>query len=101
MSLIEYDFPGNVRELENIISRAAIISDKIIENIMLSTDSKKTHPKALDLLPDQGINIDQLNKSLVEQALEKAYGNKTKAADLLGISRRRLYSMMKTYGIEY
>jgi len=100
LSLIEYDFPGNVRELENIISRAAIVSDKVIENIVLSTSAPGIDHQDIAMLPEQGINIDQLNKSLIEQALEKAYGNKTKAAGLLGVSRRRLYSMMKTYGID-
>jgi len=100
LRLMEYDFPGNVRELENIISRAVIVSENVIEEITLPQSFKsKRLSDQIGVLPESGIKIDELTKSLIEQALEKAAGNKTKAAKLLGVSRRRLYSMLKTYGI--
>ena len=99
---MEYDYPGNVRELENIISRAAIISENIIEDITIpeSLNKPAETSSSLNILPKEGVNIDELNKSLIIQALEHTDGNKTKAAALLGITRRRLYSMMKSYAIE-
>jgi len=101
LGLMEYDFPGNVRELDNIISRAAIVSEKVIEEMPITYSVKPTTSSdQIGILPDDGVNIDELNKSLIEQALHKAAGNKTKAAELLGVSRRRLYSMIKTYRIE-
>ena len=101
LGLMEYDFPGNVRELENIISRAVIVSENVIEEIKLPQSSKSAGlVNQIGVLPDSGIKIDELTTSLIEQALEKASGNKTKAAELLGVSRRRLYSMMKTYGFK-
>jgi len=99
--LMAYDYPGNVRELENILARAAIVSDSLIEDsdIVLSGEEHPGPASALDILPDAGINLDDLEKRLIVQALEKAGGNKTKAAGLLGITRRRLYSMMERFGI--
>ena len=49
-------------------------------------------------IPDEGINLDELEKRLIKEALQKAGGNKTKAAQLLGLTRRRLYSMMERFG---
>ncbi|KAA3617507.1 MAG: sigma-54-dependent Fis family transcriptional regulator [Calditrichaeota bacterium] len=103
LSLMEYDYPGNIRELENILSREAIISEKIIEEINLpaTSFSEESSPKQFGVLPEQGLIIDELLKNLIIQALEKSGGKKSKAAELLGVTRRRLYSMMETHGIEY
>lgn len=100
MKLMEYDFPGNIRELQNLIERAAIISGAIIEDIELpriTRDAK--HVPAGEALPPDGINLDAHIKSLLSQALEKA-PNKSEAARLLGITRRRLYSMMEKFGLD-
>jgi DNA-binding NtrC family response regulator len=99
MTLMEYDFPGNVRELENIISRAAIVSENVINDVILPNVALSQPINDPGILPDEGIDIDKLTKSLIEQALERVAGNKTEAAQLLGISRRRLYSMMKTFKV--
>ncbi len=99
--LMAYDYPGNVRELENILARASIVSDALIEDvdIALTGEEQKGRVTEVGLLPEEGINLDQLEKQLIEQAIRKAGGNKTKAAGLLGITRRRLYSMMERFGI--
>ena len=98
--LIEYDFPGNVRELENIIIRAAILAESIIEEDDLTMLENPRQKKGQDIytIPDEGINLDELEKRLIKEALQKAGGNKTKAAQLLGLTRRRLYSMMERFG---
>lgn len=54
----------------------------------------------LELLPDSGINLDELEQKLIREAVRKAEGNKSRAAELLGITRRRLYSMMERFHIE-
>ena len=51
-------------------------------------------------IPDDGIDLDEVEKNLIRGALEKAQGNKTKAAELLGLTRRRLYSMMERFDIK-
>jgi len=102
--LFEYDYPGNVRELENILARAAILSDGIIEDVDLPEDAaKKTDAERLIAgeIPDGGIVLDELEKDLIRSAIDKAKGNKSRAAELLGITRRRLYSMMERFKIEY
>jgi DNA-binding NtrC family response regulator len=101
--LMEYPWPGNVRELENCIERGLIMANgapialsHLPENIRLNFTAGFSQAMRL---PDEGISLDELEKSLVIQALEKAGGNKTRAAKLLGISRRAMYSKMSTHGI--
>jgi len=98
--LMDYDWPGNVRELQNAIERAAIVCDGIIEEKDLPphirSGDRQIHPFEL---PDEGVVLDDLEKNLIQQALEKAGGNKTRAAQLLGITRRRLYSLMERFHI--
>jgi len=98
--LMDYDWPGNVRELQNAIERASIVCEGIIEEKDLPPNvrggDRLVHPFEL---PEEGIVLDDLEKNLIEQALEKARGNKTRAAQLLGITRRRLYSLMERFHI--
>ena len=98
--LMEYDWPGNVRELQNVIERAAIMADKIITAMdfppFRSSDKFTTFQYKL---PEHGFQLDLFEKFLVQQALHRTDGNKTRAAELLGITRRRLYSMLKSLDI--
>ncbi len=101
--LLEYSWPGNVRELENCLERAAIIAAGApLEAAHLPEHIRQKkvleRPSAFRL-PETGLSLDELEKSLVLQALDMTSGNKTKAASLLGISRRALYSKMHTHGI--
>jgi len=99
--LMEYHWPGNVRELQNAIERAAIVcSDQIIRAEDLPAAIRQANlPGGGFELPDQGFQWDEFEKSLVLQALQKAGNNKTRAAELLGVTRRRLYSMMERFNI--
>ncbi|MCH8126225.1 sigma-54-dependent Fis family transcriptional regulator [candidate division KSB1 bacterium] len=101
-SLINYDWPGNVRELENAIERATILcGDQSIskEHFPLYIHSQKP-VKGFSELPDKGINLDEHERELIYQAITKSQGNKSKAANLLGITRRKLYSMMDRLGVK-
>ena len=103
-ALMDYDWPGNVRELQNAIERAAIVSDGWItvdDLPILNRAVGNPHaPKPGEfVLPDHGFQLDEFEKQLIYQALEKAEGNRTRAAEMLGITRRRLYSMMERFGI--
>jgi DNA-binding NtrC family response regulator len=99
--LIEYDYPGNVRELENIITRVALISDSIIDQVDLPAPQHEMAQQddPIERILDEGITLDDLERQLIIKAIEKASGNKSKAAQLLGITRRRLYSMMERWGM--
>jgi len=96
-ALMNYHWHGNIRELENIIERMIILSgdDKItvallppqFQGITTGRDSL-----SIDI-PEEGLSIDEVEKQLINKALKQAGGNKSKAAKLLGITRRKLYSM--------
>ncbi|MBN1982731.1 MAG: sigma-54-dependent Fis family transcriptional regulator [Chitinivibrionales bacterium] len=101
--LMEYGWPGNIRELENCMERSVIIAhgrpislDHIPTHIR---DNKTFANPALCTIPDSGISLDEVEKRLIIQALEKTNGNKSEAARLLGISRRQIYSKMQTHNI--
>jgi two-component system response regulator AtoC len=98
--LIEYDWPGNIRELVNVLERAVIIADTTIDETHLAAEIRKNQSQHLLYdIPDEGIQIDEVEKKIITSALKKAGGNKTRAAELLGVTRRRLYSMMHKFNL--
>jgi len=107
-----YAWPGNVRELRNVIERVMILEDgdtitaKYLPRGVLRGDaithtappSEPQKPEARPLLfklPPEGIVLDDLEMSLVEQALERSNNNQTRAAEMLGISRDQLRYRLK------
>ncbi len=101
--LLEYSWPGSVRELENYLERAAIVAaggPLEIKHLPEQVQQKRVLGRPIAFrLPETGISLDELERSLILQALEMTAENKTKAAGLLGISRRALYSRMHTHNI--
>lgn len=100
--LMNYSWPGNVRELENIVERSLIMSG--MEGIRtpdlpphIRNLSSPRSDVALEI-PADGLSLEEVEKNLIKNALDKAGGNKSKAAKLLGITRRKLYSMMERLG---
>jgi two-component system response regulator PilR (NtrC family) len=92
--LMEYDFPGNVRELENVIERAvALCRGDTIDVDGLPPTVLERQPASRDVrIPDEGVNLDRLmseyEKSLLLEALRQTGGVKKRAAQRLGISFR-------------
>jgi len=84
--LQRYDWPGNIRELENVIQRAVIMSDKIVEI--------EHFPEALKYninFPDEELlPLKEIEKRYIQKVLNATNNNKTKAADILGIDRKTL-----------
>ncbi|MFB3070664.1 MAG: sigma-54-dependent transcriptional regulator [Nitrospirales bacterium] len=96
-----YSWPGNVRELDNAISRAVVLStDPAIasEHLRLTEEFRQTLPSSDNLTYHDA--IDQYGRYLVEQALQQAGGNQTKAAAALGLQRSYLARMVKQKKIE-
>ena len=105
--LCDYHWPGNVRELENTITRALVLArgNLIDHSEILLLDSKHENSKQnwadlAQLRNGWKDNLETLERSLVERALAEASGNKSKAAEVLGIHRRLLYEKLRQYGLE-
>jgi DNA-binding NtrC family response regulator len=121
-----HTWPGNMRELKNVLERALVFHapieisahqielDPIVEAIEFGTNpyaavspqsssrtlEYRTQPSASPmLLPEQGINLEDLERDLLLQALDRARNNQTKAAELLGISRHTFRYRLEKHGI--
>ena len=100
--LTHYPWPGNVRELRNVCERLCILlAGKTIEEHNLPPEivSGKPSESREILLPEAGINLEQVEIDLIRQALERTRGNRSQAARLLGISRDTLLYRMQKHGI--
>lgn len=92
--LMKYSWPGNVRELQHTIEKAVILSDSSIlkpDDFILRTSSKVSSLNSLSL--------DEMEKQLIEAALEKHNGNYTAVASQLGITRQTLYNKIKRHDL--
>jgi len=104
-----YDWPGNVRELRNVIERASILEDGdlITMKYVPRSVAAGAQPTSSDEvpaagaraasfdLPMSGVSLEEVEMSLVSQAIERSGGNQTKAAELLCISRDQLRYRLK------
>ncbi len=111
-ALLSHDFPGNVRELENILERATIIETKDVISVeslppnvtKMGTQEEVSIPFYPDLVDGEAISLDEemdrLEKRMLLKALEKTGGNKTEAAKLLNISFRSMRYRLEKHGIE-
>jgi two-component system response regulator AtoC len=95
-----YDFPGNARELHNLMERASVLSSgPVISPADLPTELCKLKPQ-----PDVGFrladNMAMAERACLRKALNHCEGNRTNTAELLGISRKNLWEKLKHYQIE-
>jgi DNA-binding NtrC family response regulator len=94
--LESHSFPGNIRELRNIIERAVILSDGI--NLNKSQLPKEILDRSVSAL--HSLVLEDVEKNHILSVFKQTEGNKTKAAELLGIGLTTLYRKLQSYGIE-
>ncbi|MEI6577051.1 MAG: sigma-54 dependent transcriptional regulator [Bacteroidota bacterium] len=99
-ALMQYYFPGNIRELKNMIERAFILSDG--RRIKLKDLSIPGHgiATAAKASAAHSLNLDALEKDSITEALQRAKNNKTHTAELLGITRQSLERRMEKFGMK-
>ena len=101
--LINYNWPGNIRELENIIERCVVVNSKVLiteedlPSYITNYNQESSIEKQCDSLDSV---IDTAEKTVLIKALRQCNGNRTKASELLGISRRSLHRKIIKYNIE-
>ena len=97
--LTRYAYPGNVRELQNIVERAVVMArGPVVTRADLPVEVQKAAPAPVaDTLPAQ---VEELEKKAIAQALERAGGVQSQAAEILGLSERNLRYKLKKYGLK-
>jgi DNA-binding NtrC family response regulator len=107
--LIEYNWPGNVRELKNVVERCVVLANSeliSLENVPLELGAesdlpfveRRKNPRLI--LPEEGISLDDVEKDLIRQAMDRAGKNQTKAAKLLNMSYDTLRYQIKKYNLK-
>ncbi len=102
-ALVDYHWPGNIRQLESVVERALLLSDTdtiglndIKGELRISPDSG-----VLDIaIPDEGLNFEELEKELIKKAMLKANNVAAKAARLLGMSYKTFWYRLEKFGIQ-
>jgi len=95
--LKKYRWPGNVRELEHAVERAVIMADSAV---LHTDDFLLSQPKSADDAPDiENYNLETVEQTVIQKALDKFDGNISKSAEELGISRAALYRRMEKYDL--
>ena len=98
--LVDYDWPGNVRELRHTIHRAFIMSDPKNTAVELAQDFRSPFSSVTEKSHGltAGQTIEDVEKELIKVTLEDVDGNKSLAAEMLGISTKTLYNRLHAYG---
>jgi DNA-binding NtrC family response regulator len=98
--LRRYDWPGNVRQLRNAIERAKILAENdIIELNNFPPEIVETSQQPISLSQRESLALGDMTRQHVMEALQRANGNKSHAAQSLGVTRRSLYRLLEKHGI--
>jgi two-component system response regulator AtoC len=102
--LMAYAWPGNVRELRNLVERAVLLSEG---DLLQPADFESLHTSPMPnggaegefSLPARGVQLEEVERSLVVQALDRAGGNQTRAAALLGLHRDQIRYRIEKFSL--
>ncbi|MDX5449001.1 MAG: sigma-54-dependent Fis family transcriptional regulator, partial [Bacteroidota bacterium] len=98
-TLQDYNWPGNIRELEHTIERTAILAEgEVIDESQLQINTSLPQHEEDDMSVNT-LNLEDMERHLIEKAIRKHKGNISKAASDLGLTRAALYRRMEKYGI--
>jgi two-component system response regulator AtoC len=104
--LYSYHWPGNVRELRNVLERAILLSpspeitpDDIVLGRGIRPRAAEAVPAGIGL-PEAGCRLEDVEKMLVEQALQRSRGNQKRAAELLGLTRDQIRYKMEKFNLK-
>lgn len=99
--LMDYDWPGNVRQLENIIERAVVLcqGEIITSDHLPQRIKEKSYSTVINIEKEKHINLNEIEKNIILKILQEENFNQTKTAQRLGISRKQLRTKMKNYGL--
>lgn len=100
--LMNHSWPGNVRELKNVIERAVLLAAQPVLQPRDLVIGAPLHPESRTsfTLPAEGIVLEEVERDLIIQALERFGGNLTKAARILGITKDTLRYRIKKFGLQ-
>ena len=102
-ALCSYSWPGNIRELKNCMERMVVLtrgSQIDIENVPVNIREKITPGISKSILNPVSCDLEKNEKLLIQRALNECEGNRTRAAEKLGISRRTLHRKLAQYGLQ-
>jgi len=100
-ALLRYDYPGNVRELENIIERASVITrNDVIGRADLPISIQEPEVEVSNSKTDLPVVVERLERRMIREALARSGGVQTRAAEQLGITERALRYKLKKYGFQ-
>jgi DNA-binding NtrC family response regulator len=99
VALREHDWPGNVRELANFVRRALALTHTSTLGIELFGSVAKTQSPAQSARPKPGVTLQHMERQLLEATLEATNGNRTRTAEMMGVSLRTIRNKIREYGL--